>query len=57
MIFYTHKLKHWKDLQDLIYVKPLSVEVNNESSIVTVQFYLKGNGRKKFEKIIERLAK
>ena len=57
MKFYAHKLKNWKELQDLILVKPHSVEVDTNRSIVTVEFYLKDKGLRKFEKIEERLMK
>lgn len=57
MKFYSNKLKNWKELQDLVLVKPHSVEVDTDRSIVTVEFYLNDKGLRKFEKIVERLMK
>jgi type IV secretory pathway VirB9-like protein len=57
MKFYPNRLKNWKELQDYILIKPHSVEVDTNRSIVTVEFYLNDKGHRKFEEIVERVRK
>ena len=56
MHFYTHSLSGWRALQKLIYVKPLNVQVNTETAVVTVEFLLKPGGDKKFTRIAKKVV-